>query len=80
MAAAGGPEARLPLAMTRFRPNVVVAGLPAWEEDKWRKVLVLSRDFGNTEDGGTARPIELLSVKPCGRCGLLVPVMTRQAR
>jgi uncharacterized protein YcbX len=32
LAASGGQE---PLPMTRFRPNVVVSGAPAWAEDGW---------------------------------------------
>lgn len=27
-----------PLPMDRFRPNVVVSGAPAWDEDAWRRV------------------------------------------
>lgn len=48
-----------PIAMTRFRPNIVVAGMEAWEEDSWRAVDVLS------QAGGAVR---LLAVKPCSRC------------
>ncbi len=42
------------LAMARFRPNLVVAGAPAWAEDGWRRLRI----------GG----IELDLVKPCARC------------
>lgn len=31
---------REPLPMTRFRPNVVVAGASAWAEDDWRRIRV----------------------------------------
>ena len=34
------PEAPEPLPMTRFRPNVVVAGSAAWEEDDWRLLRI----------------------------------------
>jgi uncharacterized protein len=34
--AAGPLAAEGPLPMTRFRPNLVVAGAPAWAEDGWR--------------------------------------------
>jgi uncharacterized protein len=29
-----------PLPMDRFRPNVVVGGCPAWEEDDWRRARI----------------------------------------
>jgi uncharacterized protein YcbX len=45
-----------PLPMDRFRPNLVVAGAPAWAEDRWRSIRI----------GGTA--IDL--VKPCTRCAV----------
>jgi len=38
---AEGPRAdEGPLPMTRFRPNVVVDGTTAWEEDGWRRIRV----------------------------------------
>jgi uncharacterized protein YcbX len=43
-----------PVPMNRFRPNVVVAGAPAWAEDGWRRIRI-----------GTAT---FRVVKPCGRC------------
>lgn len=43
-----------PLPMTRFRPNLVVAGLAPWQED-----AVETLRFG---------PVELRLVKPCTRC------------
>jgi uncharacterized protein YcbX len=45
-----------PVPMTRFRPNVVVTGAPAWAEDDWlgRRVRI----------GG----VTLRAVKPCDRC------------
>lgn len=43
-----------PVSMRRFRPNLVVAGAPAWAEDAWRVVRV-----------GRVR---FRVVKPCGRC------------
>jgi hypothetical protein len=29
-----------PMIMQRFRPNVVVAGAPAWAEDRWRRLSI----------------------------------------
>jgi uncharacterized protein YcbX len=45
-----------PVPMTRFRPNVVVTGAPAWAEDDWlgRRIRI----------GG----VTLRVVKPCSRC------------
>jgi uncharacterized protein YcbX len=45
-----------PLPMTRFRPNVVVAGAPAWAEDGWV--------------GGRLRigAVDFRAPKPCDRC------------
>jgi len=40
--------------MNRFRPNIVVAGAGAYEEDHWREVRA----------GSTT----LRAAKPCGRC------------
>ncbi|GAB3993182.1 MOSC domain-containing protein [Nocardioides marmoraquaticus] len=48
-----------PLPMTRFRPNVVVSGLPAWSEDDWRLLRI------GGEDGVVFR-----AVKGCARCVL----------
>ncbi len=45
------------LPMTRFRPNVVVSGAPAWAEDDWRVVRI------GGADGPTFR-----AVKGCERC------------
>ena len=33
-----GPEQAVP--MDRFRPNIVVQGVLAWEEDRWRSIRV----------------------------------------
>jgi uncharacterized protein YcbX len=34
-----------PLPMTRFRPNAVVSGVPAWAEDTWRRVRIGAMEF-----------------------------------
>jgi hypothetical protein len=37
----GGPHSgEAPLPMTRFRPNVVVAGSEAWAEDSWHRLRI----------------------------------------
>jgi uncharacterized protein YcbX len=43
-----------PLPMERFRPNVVVSGAPAWDEDAWTRVAI----------GG----VPMRTVKGCDRC------------
>ncbi len=42
------------LSMIRFRPNLVVAGAPAWEEDRWRRLRIGDATFR--------------AVKGCSRC------------
>lgn len=43
---AAGPRAgEGPVAMARFRPNLVLAGSPAWAEDGWRKVRIGAARF-----------------------------------
>ncbi|MDQ2707638.1 MAG: MOSC domain-containing protein [Actinomycetota bacterium] len=55
--AAVGPHAgEGPLPMTRFRPNLVVAGAREWAEDGWRRVRI--------------GPCEFRVVKRCDRCVL----------
>ena len=43
-----------PVPMNRFRPNIVVAGCPAFAEDSWRRLRI---------DG-----LEMTVAKPCSRC------------
>jgi hypothetical protein len=43
-----------PLPMNRFRPNIVVSGGEAFEEDRWKRIRI---------DG-----ITFAVVKPCARC------------
>ncbi len=49
---------RTPLAvgMHRFRPNLVIAGCPAYAEDNWRRLRIGA--------------VEFAAVKPCARCVL----------
>ena len=52
--AAGPRPQEGPLGMGRFRPNLVVAGAPAWAEDRWRRLRV--------------GEVVLRAVKGCARC------------
>ncbi len=59
---AAGPNGdEAPLPVTRFRPNVVVTGAPAWAEDKWRRIRIGSIEFRNAK--GCARCV-LTTVDP----------------
>ena len=53
--AARGTQA---ITMQRFRPNLVISGLPSWDEDHVDEI-VLQADEG---------PVRLKLVKPCARC------------
>lgn len=54
-----GPRAdEGPLPMSRFRPNLVVSGAEAWEEDTWRRIRV-----GTGDDA-----VEFRMPKGCARC------------
>jgi uncharacterized protein YcbX len=57
-----------PLPMTRFRPNVVVAGAEPWAEDDWRRVRIGDATFR--------------AVKGCARCVITTidPVSGRRAK
>ncbi len=46
----------VPLPMNRFRPNLVVAGSPAFDEDHWQRIEV--------------GPLPVDIVKPCARCAI----------
>lgn len=46
----------VPVEMRRFRPNIVVDGDAAWDEDNWRQLIVGETTFS--------------LVKPCSRCVL----------
>lgn len=54
--AAGPRPEEGPVPMTRFRPNLVVAGAPAWDEDGWRMLRIGAVSFR--------------AVKACNRCVL----------
>jgi uncharacterized protein len=43
-----------PIDMTRFRPNVVIKGAPAWAEDRWRRIRI--------------GQVVFRVAKPCARC------------
>ncbi len=55
LAAAG----HAPVGMERFRPNIVLSGLQAHEEDRLGVIHVQAD-----------RPVQLLPVKPCTRCSI----------
>ena len=46
--------------MSRFRPNIVVGGAPAWDEDRWARISMGS--------AGISTSISMRVAKPCGRC------------
>ena len=46
-----------PVSMLRFRPNLVIAGVPEYAEDGWRRIRI----------GG----VEFEFIKPCVRCGFV---------
>jgi hypothetical protein len=48
------------VTMTRFRPNVVLAGLEPWDEDHLKDITI------HSDDG----PVRLRLVKPCSRCSI----------
>jgi len=56
LAAAG----QAPVTMQRFRPNLVLDGLPAFDEDHLHEIDIAT-------DAG---PVTLRLVKPCTRCGI----------
>lgn len=47
---------QLNLTMNRFRPNLVIAGCPAYAEDSWREIRIAGIDFRLP--------------KPCSRCAV----------
>ena len=49
-------DMQLNLPMTRFRPNLVISGCPAYAEDSWREISI----------GG----IDFRLPKPCSRCSV----------
>ena len=42
--------------MARFRPNLIVAGAEAWQEDHWRRIQI--------------GPVVFRLPKPCSRCAV----------
>jgi hypothetical protein len=58
------PDSALP--MNRFRPNIVIAGLPAWDEDHIDRINIAV--------------VELRLVKPCVRCQVTTTDQSSGAR
>lgn len=56
LVASGPHAAEGPMTITRFRPNLVVSGAPAWAEDGWRRLRIGAALFR--------------AVKGCSRCVL----------
>lgn len=50
-----------PLPMNRFRPNIVVTGCRAAEEDEWQEYTI-------------GRDVVVEAVKPCDRCKVSVAI------
>ncbi len=42
------------IGMERFRPNIIVSGAPAWDEDTWHEIRI--------------GDVTVTAVKPCARC------------
>ena len=56
--------------MENFRPNLVVAGGVAHQEDLWEAVE-LQLDGGDTGIGGSASMLRLKVTGPCARCSMV---------
>ena len=52
-------QGRAPVSMARFRPNIVLGGLEAHDEDRASEIELAT---------GGAEPVVLRPVKPCPRC------------
>lgn len=56
-----------PIEMGRFRPNVVLDGLPAWEEDRIGALQSRTLSIPHSAHDGAA----LHLIKPCARCKVI---------
>lgn len=54
-----------PITQARFRPNIIVRGGRAFEEDQWEKIRIHGVKYGSNSPLGT---VEMSVVKPCARC------------
>jgi uncharacterized protein YcbX len=58
--------------MARFRPNVVVRGGAAFEEDQWSTLTMpQAQTTGGSLLATTTPPLMLRAYKPCNRCGVI---------
>jgi uncharacterized protein len=62
-------EAGEALPMDRFRPNIVVSGAAAFQDDLWAAFDVHSSGDENT-GSEAAGAVSFESVKPCSRCSI----------
>jgi hypothetical protein len=62
--AKGQPEAQL----QRFRPNIVIDGVPEHEEDLAAELLISEEDSSGVANEDGSEPMRLRLVKPCPRC------------
>jgi len=56
-----------PIGMERFRPNIVVEGSAAWEEDRWEHLAFCRRDIDPNRDSSGMKTV-LRRVTPSARC------------
>jgi uncharacterized protein YcbX len=56
-----------PITHARFRPNIIVRGSEAFDEDRWEKVRFHGVKYMNSQDSGLGS-VDMSIVKPCARC------------
>jgi uncharacterized protein YcbX len=56
-----------PITHARFRPNIVVRGSEAFDEDRWEKIRFHGVKFLNSQEKGLGS-VDMSVVKPCARC------------
>lgn len=66
LAPSGSPGGGVQISMDRFRPNFVIAGGEAFQEDRWREIMIGNLQFD--------------LVKPCARCVIVTTDQQTGAR